>query len=354
MTNDSNAIELLSTAFKELTGSTPSAVTPLKPHASERRIFRLSTGTLNTPQSINIIGVINSNRAENEAFVYFARHFRSLGLSVPEIYLYKSELNLYLEEDLGDETLFDLLTKERAQSSNPSSLEVPQGSLEIYRQALSELPRFQILGGKTLDFTKCYPESDLLPGTFAGDCANFSTELVLRLLPDFDISKLTADFARLIDLLDGATGGYFVYRDFQSRNIMHHRSRPYFIDFQSARRGPLQYDVVSLLYQSSTKLPQDLRYNLLDHYLDSLSLHTSSVTLDRSRFHRYFSGFIVSRMVQVLGVYGYQGLGAGKAYFASSIPSAAQTLLNELTRGELAIKLDALRECSARLVEVCE
>lgn len=352
MTKDPHQIELLCAAFKELNGHSPSAITELKPHASERRIFRLTSGTPNSPKSVSTIGVINPNRLENDAFVYFARHFRSLGLSVPEIYLYREEHKLYLEEDLGDETLFDLLTKERANSSNPSSLEVPPCSLEIYRQALSELPRFQILGGEALDFSKCYPESDLLPGTFAGDCANFSTELVLRLLPDFDISRLTADFARLINLLEGAEGGYFVYRDFQSRNIMHHKSRPYFIDFQSGRRGPLQYDVVSLLYQSSTKLPQRLRDTLLEHYLDCVALHSLGRQLDRGHFQRYFSAFIVSRMVQVLGVYGYQGLGAGKEYFTSSIPSAAQTLLNELTRGELAIKLDALRECSARLVDV--
>jgi aminoglycoside/choline kinase family phosphotransferase len=171
-------------------------------------------------------------------------------------------------------------------------------------------------------------------------------------LPDFDISRLTADFARLINLLEGAKGGYFVYRDFQSRNIMHYNSRPYFIDFQSGRRGPLQYDVVSLLYQSSTKLPQDLRDRLLSHYLNCLARHTPNGALDRDEFHHYFSGFIVSRMVQVLGVYGHQGLGAGKEYFARSIPSAARTLYNELTRGDLAIKLDALRECALRLVEV--
>jgi aminoglycoside/choline kinase family phosphotransferase len=332
MTNDSHE-ELLSRLFTQVTGQPPSSITPLRPHASERKIFRLATS------STQMIGVHNPIRHENDTFVAFARHFKSLGLPVPEIFHYQPDADLYLEEDLGDETLFDLLASSRQVA--PSE-EFPQAAEALYRASLEFLPRFQIESAASLDFTLCYPERDLLPGTFAGDCAAFSTDLVLRLAPNFDIATLTGDFAALMAFLEKAEARFFVYRDFQSRNIMHHKGLPYFIDFQSGRRGPLQYDVVSLLYQSSTKVPQPVRERLVQHYISAASRYTP---IDAEQYYRFFSGFIIARMLQVLGVYGRQGLGAGKPYFTHSIPAAVSTLRAELHKPELPLTLHALRGC---------
>jgi aminoglycoside/choline kinase family phosphotransferase len=290
-----------------------------------------------------MIGVLNPIRRENDTFVAFARYFHSLGLPVPLIYHYDPDYNLYLEEDLGDETLFDLLTHTR--SAHPHD-PFPESAEALYRSSLEYLPRFQIESAATLDFSLCYPERELLPGTFAGDCAAFSTELVLRLLPRFDISRLTADFAALISFLEQADARFFVYRDFQSRNIMHYKGGPYFIDFQSGRRGPLQYDVVSLLYQSSTRIPDAARERLVQHYILSASKHRA---IDPEIFYHFFSGFIIARMLQVLGVYGRQGLGAGKRYFIDSIPAAVETLLTELYKPSFPLTLTSLRACVAAL-----
>lgn len=338
-----NQEELLNRFFKQLTGVTPTDITELRPHASERRIFRL------TSSDTSIIGAINPIRRENDAFVSFARYFFSRGLPVPEVYLYEPDYNLILEQDLGDETLFDLLAKER--ESAKSANDFPPAAEALYLKSLEFLPRFQIECAKDFDFSTCYPERDLLPGTFAGDCANFAKELVLRLLPDFDLAPLTKDFAELIAFLERADASNFVYRDFQSRNIMVVNEAPLFIDFQSGRRGALQYDVVSLLYQSSTKIPSESRARLVEHYIAEASKYTA---IDRQLFYHYYSGFIIARMLQVLGVYGRQGLGAGKSYFTDSIPGALATLSNELNKSELPVSLPRIRDCVERLLAITD
>lgn len=339
MASESNE-ELLSRFFTEVVGCAPSSIVPLRQHASDRRIYRLTSGRS------SIIGVLNPIRRENDSFVGFARYFHAQGLPVPEVYRYEPDFNLYLEEDLGDQTLFDLLASERAASGGD---DFPLVAEAVYRTSLEYLPRFQIEAAGSLDFSLCYPEKDLFPGTFAGDCAGFSTDLVLKLAPHFEISHLARDFASLIDFLEKADSQFFVYRDFQSRNIMYHKGLPYFIDFQSGCRGPLQYDVVSLLYQSSTKLPQSVRDRLVEHYITSVSRYAP---VDSTRFYHYLSGFIIARMLQVLGVYGRQGLGAGKAYFRDSIPTAVATLRATLSKSDLPLNLSALRDCVEQLASV--
>jgi aminoglycoside/choline kinase family phosphotransferase len=289
-----------------------------------------------------LIGVVNPVREENDAFVNFARYFLKAGLPVPAIHYYNAARNVYLEDDLGDTTLFDFLHTERTRTGEtfPSTVE------SHYQAALDNLLRFQVECAAGFDFTRCYPETDLLPGTFAGDCAAFGTDLVARLLPELDITSLTRDFVTLIDFLEDAEKQFFVYRDFQSRNIMLSNGKPFFIDFQSGRRGPLQYDVVSLLYQSSTRIPSEFRKKLALYYVTKAS---SYHTLDQEAFYRFYSGFIVCRMLQVLGVYGRQGLAAGKRYFADSIPAAVETLSQELHAGGLPVALPKLSACVARL-----
>jgi aminoglycoside/choline kinase family phosphotransferase len=294
-----------------------------------------------------MVGVANHSRVENDAFVALAKHFKGIGLPVPEIYTYRPKWGVYLEEDLGETTLLDFLNAERMRSGErfPSSVEA------AYAQVLEFLPRFQIEAAATLDFSLCISPNNFFSETLLRDMLSFSSELVGRLLPAYDTNSLTKDFATLVSHLEKATSHYFLYRDFQSRNIMLVRGRPVFIDFQSGLKGPLQYDVISLLYQSSAQIPDEYREALVEGYLKAVANYAPC---DRTEFFRYYPAFIISRMLQVLGVYGRQGLGAKKEYFIRSIPAALTTLTQQLRSPHLTIKLDELLACSETLLESAE
>ncbi len=330
--------ELLAGYFQDLIGTPPSLVSVLWPHASERCIYRLCSS------GFSCIGVIHRVKSENEAFVAFAKHFKAALLPVPEIYLYAPPAGIYLQQDLGDVTLLDILQQQRQSSADP----FPPKAEALYKTALEFLPRFQIEAGSTVDFTKCLSSGGFCSDALVADIACFTRELVLRLLPAYDIGSLDGDFGTLIAFLAHASDNFFLYRDFQSRNIMIVADSPWFIDFQGGHKGPLQYDLVSLLYQSSAKIPQTHRSALLNHYLDHVQNHTK---LDRHLFVSRLGGFIVSRMIQVLGVYGREGLGAGKQYFLASIPTALDTLYRELRSDTLGLSLPHLVNCTDALID---
>jgi aminoglycoside/choline kinase family phosphotransferase len=329
---------LLTVCFQEVTGAPPTSIFPLRPHASERRIYRVTKG------ATTFVGVVNPSRAENDAFVALARHFKAKGLPVPTIHAYNPEHGVYLEDDLGEITLLDFLITERARTGE----QFPASAEAVYKRVLSFLPRFQIQAASSLDFSLCLGSDTFFSQTLRNDMNSFVTELVRRLAPEFNTSELEEDFTILISYLEKAQGGFFLYRDFQSRNIMLVNDEPIFIDFQSGLKGPLQYDVISLLYQSSARIPDENRAALVEVYLEAVANYGSC---DREDFFRYYPAFIISRMLQVLGVYGRQGLGAQKEYFAKSIPAALSTLHNQLRSPHLAIKLDRLLACSEALLK---
>lgn len=331
---------ILLRCYRAFRGSTPTLFSPLKPHASDRRIYRLGNNS-----GDSIVGVVNDSAAENRAFVYLAQFFSAQGLPVPVIYHFDEKELAYLVEDLGDQTLRDFLDESRVASNET----FPKIAEDVYKQALIHLTQFQISASRQLDYSRCYPESTFSPSALMTDMQAFSLELVARLLPDFDTSRLLPEYSALITFLSGAKSDYFLYRDFQSRNIMMKGGAPHYIDFQGGRRGPLQYDVVSLLYQSSAQLPQSARDRLLEFYLETAS-HACDINHDD--FRSRYGGFIVSRMLQVLGVYGRQGLGAGKEYFRASIPEALKTLREQLHSLELPEKFVTLSECVERLEHV--
>jgi aminoglycoside/choline kinase family phosphotransferase len=299
-------------------------------------MYRLSGG------GKTVVGVVNKIPPENEAFIYFARHFRATGLPVPEIYLYRPKQCLYLEEDLGDTTLLDFLKAERPATTQ----HLPTGVLDTYRRVLDFLPRFQVEAANTIDFSKCFPNPDFSSHALKADMHAFSRELVARLLPEHDISALESDYSSLISFLGEAKSSYFLYRDFQSRNVMLVGGQPYFIDFQGGRRGPLQYDVVSLLCQASAGIPESDRAVLVEHYLSRLAQY---IPVRKDDFYRFYNGFVVSRMLQVLGVYGRQGLGGGKEYFTQNIPPALKMLYAELSAASFPLELPALSACARAL-----
>lgn len=302
--------------FKETFNEEATGVLPLRAHASQREIYRL----LSNERSV--VGVFNPILQENKAFIEFSKHFLRHGLPVPEIYAADPAGEFYLEQDLGDHTLMDILTRERAGSE-----QFPIQCIPLLKKIVEILPIFQIKAGKDLDYSLCYPEYAYGREAMIRDMAAFRDDFLSHTSISFSANKLEKDFQMFSDFLLEADASHFMYRDFQSRNIMIREDSVFFIDYQSGRKGALQYDIASFLYQSKADIPEEIRKGLLDIYLRSVE---SLVTLDRHRFIKYFDGFVLIRLMQVLATYGKQGLSLGKQYFRESIPYAIRNLKGKL------------------------
>ena len=296
---------------------------------SGRNILRLSAG------KTSAIGVLYGVREENIAFLEFSRHFRRHGLPVPEIYAEDLSQGAYLEEDLGSTTLFDFLSRNR------SGEKIAPEVVEIYRKVVALLPRFQVEAGRDLNYKECYPRGSFARQSIAWEL-NYFIYYFLRLagIP-FNEQALEDDFERLTEFLLTAPSNYFLYRDFQSRNIMLRGGEPYFVDYQGGRKGALQYDIASLLYDAKADLPPELRQELLDHYLDALA---GLITFDREAFLRHYYGYVYVRILQALGAYGFRGLYVRKAHFLQSVPYAMKNLRWLLHNVRLPIELPTLMD----------
>lgn len=278
---------------------------------SGRAIVRLSGGPFSA------IGIVYPVREENAAFLSFTKHFHRHGLPVPEIYGEDLSQGAYLEEDLGDTTLFEFLGRNR----NGDAL-APE-AMEAYRKVVAALPRFQVEAGRDLNYKVCYPRSSFDRQSIAWDL-NYFKYYFLRLAGvPFNEQALENDFTRLTKFLLGADHNYFLYRDFQSRNVMLRDAEPYFLDYQGGRKGALQYDIASLLFDGKADLPPQTRQELLDSYLDCLGGH---IDLDRQAFMEHYPAFVYVRILQALGAYGFRGFYERKAHFLQSVPYALKNL----------------------------
>jgi len=296
---------------------------------SGRKIIRLSG------KNVSAIGILYGVREENTAFVEFSRHFRRHGLAVPEIYAEDLGQGAYLEEDLGDTSLFEFLSKNRSGES------VSPPVVEAYRKVIATLPRFQIEAGRDLNYKLCYPRGSFDRQSIAWDL-NYFKYYFLRLagIP-FSEQALEDDFSRLTKFLLSADRDYFLYRDFQSRNIMLRAGEPFFVDYQGGRKGALQYDVASLLYDAKADLPPDLRQQLLDHYLDTVA---GFIDLQRDAFLQHYYAYVYVRIMQALGAYGFRGFYERKAHFLQSVPYALKNLRWLLHNVQLPIALPTLMD----------
>lgn len=296
---------------------------------SGRKIVRLVAG------SMQAIGILHDVREENTAFVEFSRHFRKHGLPVPEIYAEDLDQGAYLEEDLGDTTLFEFL------STNRSGQTIAPQVVEAYQKTVAVLPRFQVEAGRDLNYKFCYPRGSFDRQSIAWDL-NYFKYYFLRLASiPFNEQALEDDFGRLTRFILSAPRDYFLYRDFQSRNIMLRESGPFFLDYQGGRKGALQYDIASLLYDAKADLPPELRQQLLDHYLDHLS---HFIDLDRSAFMHHYYAFVYVRIMQALGAYGFRGFYERKTHFLQSVPYALKNLRWLLHNVKLPVALPTLVE----------
>ena len=216
----------------------------------------------------------------------------------------------------------------------------------MYRKVVATLPRFQVEAGRSLDYSVCYPRAAFDGQSLAWDL-NYFKYYFLRLAGvEFNEQALEDDFAELTDFLLKAPGDYFLYRDFQSRNVMLVDGAPYFIDYQGGRRGALQYDVASLLYDAKADLPSATRALLLDHYLDALAEY---LPLRREEFLRFYPAFALIRIFQALGAYGYRGYFERKPHFLRSIPYALKNLRGLMEDGGLGLRIPALRGAVAAM-----
>src|SRR5438445_842650 len=278
-------MDVLKTLFEQHFLSPPTRVQPVQADlgGSGRKIVRLAN------EEASAIGILYGVREENVAFLEFSKHFRRHGLPVPEIYAEDLDHGAYLEEDLGDTTLFEFLSANRA----GENIAVPV--IEAYQKVVAVLPRFQVEAGRSVNYSVCYPRSSFDHQSIAWDL-NYFKYYFLRLagIP-FNEQALEDDFSRLTEFLLSAPRDYFLYRDFQSRNIMLRGGDPFFVDYQGGRKGALQYDIASLLYDAKADLPPELRQQLLDDYLNALRGH---VNITRQEFLRHYYAYVYVRIMQ--------------------------------------------------------
>lgn len=305
-------MDLLQKLFAEWAGIPCAHCLSIGAGGSSRRYFRLVSN-----DGKKAIGCIADDIRENEAFFAFTRHFRGKGIPVPELYLVADDRRHYLQQDLGDQTLYGLLYEKKRQGSGFDS-----EMLALYRQALADLAAIQ-LAGRDIDFSVAYPRGAFDRRSILWDL-NYFKYYFLKLghIP-FDEELLENDFETLSDRLLAADCNYFLYRDFQGRNIMlPSNDTLYYIDYQGGRRGAAQYDVASLLYSAKSDLADVVRTDLLGHYLDVRGIKGEQ----RKQWIEDFWYYVLVRILQTLGAYGYRGLYERKPYFVESIPLALANL----------------------------
>jgi aminoglycoside/choline kinase family phosphotransferase len=322
-------MDVLQQLFQQHFRALPTRVQPLQGQlgGSGRKIVRLSD------EKESAIGILYNIREENVAFLEFSRHFRSHGLPVPEIYEEALDDGAYLEVDLGDLTLFDFLSKNREGDK------IDPRVIETYRKVVTILPRFQIEAERDLNYRVCYPRGSFDRQSIAWDL-NYFKYYFLRLAGiSFNEQALEDDFDSLTTFLLSAPSDYFLYRDFQSRNIMLPGDEPFFLDYQGGRKGALQYDIASLLFDAKADLPPALRQMLLDLYVDKVSDLTA---LNHETFLHHYYGFVYVRIMQALGAYGFRGFYERKTHFLQSVPYALKNLRWLLHNVRLPIALPTL------------
>ncbi len=283
--------------------------------------------------SHQVIGAYNHDIKENQAFIEFSAQFRNKGIPVPCIYAVSGDLKTYLQEDLGNTTLFDFLSRTR--ETEGFSVKI----VDEYKKVLRQLPRIQLVAGKDLDYSYCYPREAFDKQSMMWDLNYFKYYFLKLAKIAFDEQALEDDFQAFSDYLLAVDNNAFLYRDFQSRNVMLKNGEVYFIDYQGGRKGALQYDLASLLYDAKANIPQAEREELLEFYLDELSQYKH---VDREKFKSLFDGYVLIRIMQAMGAYGFRGFYEKKEHFLKSIPFALKNLETLLEKNTIQVKLPEL------------
>jgi aminoglycoside/choline kinase family phosphotransferase len=334
--NQNKIEQALSELFKKYSGSEPLNINKLPQSGSYREYYRIA-GINET-----IIGVYNEDKAENKAFTSFTKHFSEQGISVPKLLVNDAEQNIYLLQDLGNTTLLSYLQEQNYPS------ELTPNVIATYKKVIAGLPKIQVLGGKNLDYSVCYPRNAFDKQSMMWDLNYFKYYFLKLAKVPFNEQLLENDFETLVEFLLTANCNYFLFRDFQSRNIMLWNGEPYYIDYQGGRKGALHYDIASILFEAKTNLPHLLREELLDYYITTLNQY---LPVTKEEFHKHFYGYVYIRLMQAMGAYGFRGLYEKKELFLQSIPLALNHLEWLLENVTLPVRLPELTKVWQYLTE---
>lgn len=326
--------------YRAWCGADVVSMEPLAQAGSNRAYFRMTGPAGVLPQTV--IGVVGQSADENRAFVYLTEHFTRRKLPVPRILAVAPDGMRYLQTDLGQRSLYDALAAGRRAGGRYNLEE--QGLL---RRTIETLPELQIRGARGLDFSRCYPQAEFDRMGALFDLYYFKYCFLKAVELDFHELKLEAAFQLMASDLTAEHTESFLYRDFQARNVMVDATgQPFFIDYQGGRKGPVEYDVASFLWQSSAHYQPKLRAQLIESYLTALKQLTE---VDENHFRRRLKLFVLFRLLQVLGAYGFRGYYERKPYFVNSIPAAIDNLRQLLVEAD-ACPYPYLRDVLMRLV----
>jgi aminoglycoside/choline kinase family phosphotransferase len=320
-------IDIVADGYKELFGDSDIGIVALPQSGSDRKYFRITDG------GKSVIGAYNPNPEENEAFIGFTKHFISKELPVPEIFGYLPEKFVYFLKDLGDINLFTWLQEKHAGTGFDSETE------DIYRKILDKLISFQINGIDGLNLDLCYPHRSFDRQSMMWDMNYFKYMFLKLVAVSFNERRLEQDFILLADFLLETKQDYFLYRDFQSANVMLIGGDPWFIDYQGGRKGAPQYDVASLLYDAKAHIPEESRARLLEYHIKNFC---SASGESNTEFRGYYAGFSMIRLMQALGAFGFRGLYEKKPTFTGSIVPAVKLLIQLIDSKQLPVSLTEL------------
>jgi aminoglycoside/choline kinase family phosphotransferase len=319
--------------FGTFSPATISAIDKLPQAGSERHYFRIHTADK------NYIATFGANIKENESFIYFSAHFKKKGLATPQILCINTEKDIYIQDDFGDVSLLNELEEKGYVES----------VYNLYKESLHQLALLQVKGHEGLDYKKCLTNSSFGKQAIMADLLYFKYYFLDALRRPYDKQKLIDDFEALSNYLSHTEYKFFMFRDFQSRNIMIKKDNGVgLIDYQGGMKGAPQYDVASLLWQAKANLPDDWKHNLLEDYMNSFETIVEE-TVDRDVFRSQYNGYVLIRLLQVLGAYGFRGLFERKAHFLTSIPLALQNLKWFINNQSLGIAVPEFK----KVLEIC-
>ena len=326
-------IEEIKNLFATFSKATISSIDKLPQAGSERYYFRLHTG------EGNFIATHGANIKENETFIYFSYLFAAKQLSTAKIFCVNDDKSIYIQEDFGNVSLLDKL-EQYGYTDEVYSL---------YKQSLQQLAALQVKGHEGLDYKKCLTNSSFGKEAIMADLLYFKYYFLDALRKPYDKQKLIKDFEALSNYLSHTEYKYFMFRDFQSRNIMVDKNdKVHFIDYQGGMKGAPQYDTASLLWQAKANLSDDWKQRLLEDYMEAFEKMIEQ-PIDKEAFRSQYNGYVLIRLLQVLGAYGFRGLFERKAHFLTSIPLALQNLKWFFTNQNIGIALPEFK----KVLELC-
>ncbi len=320
--------------FSQLFSKPPSEIFPMPLSASNRRYYRI-TGT-----DVSVIGAYNSDRDENRAFLYVTEKLKEVNVNVPKVFASDLDKGIYILEDLGDTKLYDLVEEYRKNRDSDY--------IRWYKKVIDQMPLIQYNSVRNFDFSICYPRCAFDKQSILWDLNYFKYYFLKLAYVTFHEQKLEDDFKSLADFLMEAPDDFFLFRDFQSRNIMIYNNEVYFIDYQGGRKGALQYDIASLLFEAKVSLTSEERQELLDYYLQ---VYSHQPFFNKDVFLKYYPAFVLIRILQAFGSYGYRGYFERKSFFLESIPQAIENMEWVLDHFEFGIEIPYLKGVLRKIIQ---